>query len=688
MHIFDLRDKLISDYSSFVRSFINIRDSTIADYVNTELQGGTLWPEPLVQLNPAFEPGETIDDLVERGFIHPECERIFRIKSQPEDAGKPLHLHRHQAEAVKVSAQSVNYVLTTGTGSGKSLAYLIPAVNHVLRNGSGNGIQSIIVYPMNALANSQIGELEKFINYGYPDQRGPITFRRYTGQESDDEKNDIVANPPDILLTNYVMLELILTRPQESNLVSAARGLRFLVLDELHTYRGRQGADVSMLVRRARDALGAKNLQCVGTSATLASVGSWQDQQIEVSKAASFLFGSSVLPEHVIGESLRRITDNKDVDDPAFLDHFRERIGKSSPTTYKEFLKDPLAIWIETTLGVKQEPETHRLVRRTPSSICGENGIAAQLSHALDIESDRCIQAIQETLISGFTLANPETGLPVFAFRLHQFISRGDTVYASPEPEKTRYITLHGQQFVPDDRSRVLLPIVFCRECGQEYYSVWRSDDHENKEVRYSARDFSDRTAEDDADAGFLYISVDNPWPEEGSEEFIRRLPDDWVDESGRVSRSRKEHTPQAVHLQANGKQGEPGCSAWYISAPFRFCLHCGVSYGFRQRSDFQKLSALGSEGRSTATTILSLSSILHLKQFPVQDAAKKLLSFTDNRQDASLQAGHFNDFIEVGLLRSALYIAAHNAEETGLSHDQLAQRVFDALALPFEHYA
>ncbi len=81
-----------------------------------------------------------------------------------------------------------------------------------------------------------------------------------------------MANPPDILLTNYVMLELILTRPKEQkSLVSNAQGLRFLVLDELHTYRGRQGADVAMLVRRVRNALNAYQLQCIGTSATLAS---------------------------------------------------------------------------------------------------------------------------------------------------------------------------------------------------------------------------------------------------------------------------------------------------------------------------------------------------------------------------------------------------------------------------------
>jgi len=705
MYVFNLRNRLIEDYSRFVRSFINISDGRIADYVNRELQDGALWPEPLVQLNPAFDPGETVDELVSKGIIHPECGKIFRIKNDLGEQGRPLRLYRHQADAVKLAAQGHDYVLTTGTGSGKSLAYIIPAVNRVLQNGPGRDIQAIIVYPMNALANSQIGELEKFINVGYPDQKGPVTFKRYTGQESDEEKNKIVANPPDILLTNYVMLELILTRPQESNLVRAARGLKFLVLDELHTYRGRQGADVAMLVRRTREALGAQNLQCVGTSATLASSGTWEDQQAEVSKATSLLFGSKVSPENVIGESLRRVTNDEDIDTPEFINRLRARLNSPAPansadltdlTDFTAFTHDPLAIWIETTLGVKCEPSSGRIVRQTPASIRGNNGVAAQLAQKTGIDQSRCVSAIQDALISGFRLSHPDTGLPVFAFRIHQFISRGDTVYASPEPESTRHITLHGQQFVPDDRSKVLLPMVFCRECGQEYYSIWRATGRttvpDRGTVRFTPRDFNDRAAEEDADAGYIYISAENPWPEEGSEEFVRRLPDDWIDEAGRVVRSRREHRPQPIHVQPNGEQaggaGGDGTPAWFIPAPFRFCLHCGVSYGFRQRSDFQKLSALGSEGRSTATTILALSAIRHLKEFPVHETAKKLLSFTDNRQDASLQAGHFNDFIEVGLLRSALYQAAQASGNDGLTHDQLTLKVFDTLALPFEHFA
>ena len=126
-----------------------------------------------------------------------------------------------------------------------------------------------------------------------------------------------------------------------------------------------------------------------------------------------------------------------------------------------------------------------------------------------------------------------------------------------------------------------------------------------------------------------------------------------------------------------------------YFPAPFRFCLSCGISYAMALRSDFTKLGSLGSEGRSSATTLLSLSAISGLKEADdLEDEARKILSFTDNRQDASLQAGHFNDFVEIGLLRSALYRAVRGAGEAGLSHDELTLAVFEVLGLPFEQYA
>jgi len=286
MDVFALREQVIDDYRRYVTSFMAFRDQRIRERVDAALSEGRLWPEPRIGLNPAFAPGGSVDDLVAEGLLHPGCRDIFRAGKQVGSAapGEPLRFHRHQVDAIRAGRAGQHFVLTTGTGSGKSLGYIVPIVDHVLRVGSGGSIKAIVVYPMNALANSQHNELSKFLVAGFPDGARPVTFARYTGQEDQEAREVLLTNPPDILLTNYVMLELLLTRVRDRRLVKAAAGLPFLVLDELHTYRGRQGADVAILVRRLREACAADALRCVGTSATLATEGTWEQQRQAVAE--------------------------------------------------------------------------------------------------------------------------------------------------------------------------------------------------------------------------------------------------------------------------------------------------------------------------------------------------------------------------------------------------------------------
>jgi hypothetical protein len=696
LDVFELRKRLVEDYGSYVRSFIRIEDARVEEKVKQSLDEGLLWPDPLIQLNPSFETGDRIVDLVDEGILHNECGTVFRA-GKDRGEGVTLRLHRHQSEAVRTAYDGHNYVLTTGTGSGKSLTYIIPIVDHVLRRGPGKGIQAIVVYPMNALANSQYGELGKFLNDGYPDGKGPVTFARYTGQESDEERQRIMANPPDILLTNYVMLELILTRSQERPLIRQAQDLGFLVFDELHTYRGRQGADVAFLIRRTRELLVAEKLQCVGTSATLAGSGTYDEQRAEIARIATRLFGADVRPENVIGETLRRATPDEDHNDPAFVSQLTARVrdrDRHPPTNYEDFVTNPLSAWIESTFGVTTEDATGRLVRTTPSSISGRDGAAKKLATLTGVSDEICAEAIQQGLLAGYDVRDPRmTDRPAFAFRLHQFISRGDTVYASLEPEDERYITVTGQKYVPDDRSRVLMPLAFCRECGQEYYPVRAFPDETGAKLVFSPRTLSDIHDDGESEAGFLFHSSTEPWPSESEDDFWNRLPNDWQEEHRgypRVRRDRRKSLPRPVLVGTDGSETDEaeGLEANYFPAPFKFCLSCGISYSANLRSDFTKLASLGSEGRSTATTILSLSAIGGLEEEDLKPEARKILSFTDNRQDASLQAGHFNDFVEIGLLRSALYRAARESGEEGLAHDELTGCVFDALDLPLERYA
>jgi ATP-dependent helicase YprA (DUF1998 family)/very-short-patch-repair endonuclease len=692
MNIFELRNHLIEDYSSYISSFIQIRDQRIRSYVDDQLRSGLLWPESLIQLNPAFEPGHYVDELVDEGVLHRTCKAIFRRKSEEDPAGSPFRFHKHQEDAIRVAQQGRNYVLTTGTGSGKSLAYIVPIVDYVLKNGSGKGTKAIIVYPMNALANSQLGELRKFISLGFPDRKGPVTFARYTGQENDEEKKRIMANPPDILLTNYVMLELILTRPEERlTLVNAAQGLRFLVLDELHTYRGRQGADVAMLVRRVRNILNTTELQCIGTSATISSSGGLQQQKKDISEVASRLFGDTVSPDHIIGETLRRSTKLIDFQDATQLAALKQRILSpvSVPETAGDFSNDPLASWIETNLGLAVNAETGTLVRARPRSLKGKDSAAHLLSELTGLPEEQCLIALMNTLLAGYNLANPETGMPIFAFRLHQFISRGDTVYASLELESNRYVTVHAQKFVPNDRSRALYPLVFCRECGQEYYLVRKVRDRQTDVNQFISKEFEDHADEEVGEAGYLYLCTTDPWLPEG---VLERVPEDWLEEKNgevRVRSAQSKNLPKTYRIDTLGQLSDDGLPVQFTPGKFRFCLHCGTSYSARQGSEFSKLTQLSSGGRSTDTTILSLSLIRNLRHdLSLLPKARKLLSFTDNRQDASLQAGHFNDFVEIALLRSAIHKAALDAGSQGISHDVLTQKVFSALGLDFKLYA
>jgi ATP-dependent helicase YprA (DUF1998 family) len=696
MNIFNFRNQIIEDYNGYVSSFISIAQPRLREFVDRCFSSGSLWPDPLIQLNPTFKPGKTVDELVSEGVLKPGCSQVFRrAKTAVVGSGEDLLFHQHQEEAIRKAKENRNYVLTTGTGSGKSLAYIVPIVDHVLRAGSGRGIQAIIIYPMNALANSQFGELEKFLKLGFPDGKGPVTFERYTGQEDEETRTRIIATPPDILLTNYVMLELILTRPREQKLITSAKGLKYLVLDELHTYRGRQGADVALLLRRARELLDADAMQCVGTSATLAGRGTWEEQRADVARLATRLFGDKVEASDIIGETLERATqpiDETNPTDVAALSAMLSRGVVRPLETFDQLASDPIARWVEGTFGIV--PSGDRLIRSPSIPLTGKNGAAERLAKLTGASPERCKEVIAETLLAGATrIRHPRTGFPVFAFRLHQFISRGDTLYATVEAPEQRYLTIHGQIYSPDDRDKVLLPLCFCRECGQEYYSVYLAKDPQTGVQKFLSREAHERSEVPGQKQGLLYINPEKPWPKDTDMEAqLGWLPTDWVEErNGRrqVIASRRIRVPHHYRVEPDGSIGADGLDAAFIPVPFMFCLGCGVSHTARQRSDFSKLGTLGSEGRSTATTILTSSAVVGLRrEETIQPEARKLLSFTDNRQDASLQAGHLNDFIEVGLLRGAIYQAAVAAGGEGLRDDTISQKVTTALALRFEDYA
>lgn len=526
MNVFDFRDRVIEEYARFSRSFTRIRATDIECTVEAAYQSGRFWPEPLLQINPNFAAGGSIEELGEAGLLHPECARIFRLKSKADPFGKALVLHRHQRDAIEVARRGESYVLTTGTGSGKSLAYFIPIVDDVLRRERAGeprrGIAAIVVYPMNALCNSQCEELQKFLELGYQKGREPVTFARYTGQESQEERERLASTPPDILLTNYVMLELIMTRfnPTDVAIRAHAAGLRLLVLDELHTCRGRQGADVAMLVRRVRERFN-ENLQCIGTSATMASEGDAESRAEVVARVATRLFGVRVAPANLITETLRPVTAETT---PIDREALRAAIASGVPAapTAADLALHPVAAWIERRLGLEERDGKLQRISR-PQNLRAAAELLAQDGGAA---FETCRAYLTEFLLRAHATPD-DRGRPFFAFRLHQFVSGAWNVFATLEPAGERFVTLEGQQFKPGDRDRVLFDLCSCRECGQEYHPVWATMN--GREPRaFSPRELGERAKEDDDEVRYGYLMPDS----EGvfDPDDLDRYPEDWLE--------------------------------------------------------------------------------------------------------------------------------------------------------------
>ena len=129
MDIFRVRDRLIEDYREFTGSFVDIHDKAIREHVADRMANGYQWPDPWLSLNPSFASGGTVTELIGQGLLQPGTKDIFRLPN-----GQELRLHKHQKEAVEAARTGKSYVLTTGTGSGKSLAYIVPIVDKVLRS--------------------------------------------------------------------------------------------------------------------------------------------------------------------------------------------------------------------------------------------------------------------------------------------------------------------------------------------------------------------------------------------------------------------------------------------------------------------------------------------------------------------------------------------------------------------------
>ncbi len=246
---------------------------------------------PFLQGLPPYEKDASIAGLIQENVLPDQIQTVPFFDS----SDRPLY--KHQVETIRKLRAGRNVALASGTGSGKTLSFLIPILSEIMENPAP-GIHALLLYPMNALVNDQLKLLRRLLKH-HPHIRfgryvnievTPETERKARELYPDAPQNEVVSReifrkrPPQILITNYSMLEYLLLRPSDTPLFSGP--WRFIVVDEAHSYRGAKGSEVALLLRRVRDRVkgpGDNSIQYVATSATLGD-----DKEETVQKVQAF----------------------------------------------------------------------------------------------------------------------------------------------------------------------------------------------------------------------------------------------------------------------------------------------------------------------------------------------------------------------------------------------------------------
>ena len=692
MNIIDLYDKLKSNYKNYIESFVNIKDKRIEKIVSEAIRDERLYPDALIQFNPNFEKGLDVSNMIRSGLpIHKNLTLFF---------DNPFY--KHQQEAITLGCQDKEFIVTSGTGSGKSRTFMATIFNYILRSQDNkqdikDKTLAIIVYPMNALINSQYQELDKY-RQEYMNKTGqntcPFTFAKYTGQENREERDGMQATPPNIILTNYMMLELLMTRAGEERLRKCfLENLHYLVFDELHTYRGMQGSDVSLLIRRIK-AEASGNVLCFGTSATMVSDENmnYEDQRKKVADVASCIFGSTYTPEQVIDETLTVALGGKKYNKIELLQSLKAPVPKDDNA---DILRNyPTAIWIEQNIALHYDDAEQKYFRGAPVTI---REIAEKLNAYLENPGiEQCEKHIIEVLGWCNKINVEQKGQKILPYKIHQFIPQTGNVYATIGLPADRHCIVEEKLYCDElstpEKKVMYYPLVFSRLSGHEFYVV-RLDDASQKIL---PRNFEDRGQDDDdvdTSLGYIFICHDNEGPETYELDLNSDdIPEDWFTggkgERRRLKRTYADRLPCRIWITSSGFYSKNEndvlfaddiISGWFVSAPLMYDPTSKAVYKGNQ-SEWSKLAKIGGEGRSTATTILSYENIIQMKEAGVQDNDRKVLTFVDARQDAALQAGHFNDFIRIGKIRSAIWNAVKEAKK--VDNSEIALRVFEHLQL------
>lgn len=580
------------------------------------------------------------------------------------------HLHQEKAFARLGSEPKLSTLVATGTGSGKTESFLWPILSHCIESAGQPGIKAILVYPMNALAGDQALRIAKAV-YHNKHLRGAVTAGLYVGEDEGPgkaafaemgpdhvitDRNQLQRNPPDILLTNYKMLDFLLVRPKDRHIweSSTAGSLRFLVVDELHTFDGAQGTDLACLVRRLKDRLHVRpgQLCCVGTSATLGG----DAEGIQLRAYADRVFGQPFDPGSVITEERVSLDEFRgDTVIRYFANPTAEEASQLDPSRFGEpaaYLQAQAAIWFDEPLegipgspawrvelgdALRQHVMLDNLLRKLRSGPRSISDLAGELGHAAPAFRDdpqlgrRALLSLLALVsaarvwraeLAEAQLERESAGLPhplepflQVRLQLWQRELRRMVASVGDEPRLRFFDDLTEEQ------RRAHLPVVHCRECGAMGWAtlVGRNTPHI---FRVDVRGFYKGFFAGDSRIHFVFpqAALDAD-AQVDSIAFPHRLHINHL-----TSGPRDEKPPESdeidvvvFHQTRKDSRGRHKLS--------RDCPFCSYPEG---------LSLLGFQ----AATLTSVY-IDQLFASPFNDD-KKLLTFSDSVQDAAHRAGFF----------------------------------------------
>ncbi len=426
------------------------------------------------------------------------------------------YAHQQQAFARLHGEKPKSTIIATGTGSGKTECFLYPILEHCRQNFEQPGIKAILLYPMNALAKDQAKRLAELI-YQNSSLKKKIRAGVYVGEDEKSQEREmgpdflitdretLRLSPPDILITNYKMLDFLMIRPQDFKLWqnNAPGVLKYLVVDELHSFDGAQGSDLACLIRRLKKRLGVEeNLCSIGTSATLGE----DDSQEAIREYAEEIFGTEFDLDSIITEDLLSIPEfiekgEEDNLDDYRLQHFPSSGEMLSYTLYKndeEYIRAQYELWLQEKIGHFEKNSW----RKDLADFLPRHKLMSALLYSLDNKT-KPVEEIYSLLVrrceelEGFSLIELSQVLQSFlalvsAARIFSTSEEGETSTEKAFPllqvrfqlwlrELRRLVAqvslppqLHFSDDLTVEERELSLPPIHCRECG---YTGWMALD-------------------------------------------------------------------------------------------------------------------------------------------------------------------------------------------------------------------